>query len=90
MIKMFFRQCYVKNWTWHANGRKFNNGLLRHVTDSPQWKKMDSLYPEFGSDPRNLRLGLATDGMNPYGNLSSKHSSWPVLLIIYNLLYCCA
>jgi len=49
-----------------------------------QWKKIDSLYPEFGSDLRNLRLSLATDGMNPYGNLSSKHSSWPVLLIIYN------
>jgi len=25
--------------------------------------------------------------MNPYGNLSSKHSSWAVLLIIYNLPY---
>ena len=23
--------------------------------------------------------------MNPYGNLRSKHSSWPVLLMIYNL-----
>jgi len=45
------------------------------------------LYSEFGSDPRNLKLGLATDGMNPYGNLSSKHSSRFVLLIIYNLLY---
>jgi len=31
-----------------------------------------------GSDPRNLRFGLVTDGMNLYGNLSSKHSSWPV------------
>jgi len=25
--------------------------------------------------------------MNPYGNLGSKHSSWPVLLFIYNLSY---
>jgi len=76
----------AKNLTWHANGRKCD-GLLRHVADSPQWKKTDSLYPEFGRDPRNLRLGLTTDGMNPYGNLISKHSSWPVLLIIYNFLY---
>jgi len=64
----------AKSLTWHANGRKCD-GLLRHVVDSPQWKKIDSLYPEFRSDPRNLRLGLATNGMNPYGNLSSKHSS---------------
>ena len=45
------------------------------------------MYPEFESDLRNLRLGLAIDGMNPYGNLSIKHSSWPILLIIYNLSY---
>jgi len=23
-----------------------------------------------------------TDGMNPYGNLSSKHNSWPILVQI--------
>jgi len=75
-----------KNLVWHANGRK-SDGLLRRAADLPQWKKIDTLYPQFGSDPRNLWLGLATDGMNPYGNLSSKHSSWPVLSIIYNLPY---
>ena len=42
-------------------------------------------FPEFGAEARNLRLGLAIDGINPYGNLSSKHSSWPILLMIYNL-----
>jgi len=76
----------AKNLRWHANGKKID-GLLRHVANSPQWKKIDSLFPEFESDPRNLRVGLATDGMNPYGNLSSKHSLWPVLVIIYNLSY---
>jgi len=60
--------------TWHANGGKCDE-LLRHATNSPQWKKIDYLYPKFGSDPRNLKLGLATDRMNQYGNLSSKHSS---------------
>jgi len=28
---------------------------------------------------------LATDGMNPFGNLRGNYSSWPVLLVIYNL-----
>jgi len=76
----------AKNLTWLANGRTCDE-LLRHATDSPQWKKIDCLYPEFGSDPRNLILDLVTDGMNPYGNLSSKHSSWSASLIIYNLAY---
>ena len=74
----------AKNLRWHADDRKCD-GKLRHPANSLQWKRVDSLFPEFGNEPRNLRLGLATDGMNPYGNLSSIHSSWPVLLVIYNL-----
>ena len=40
---------------------------------------------EFGAEPRNIRLGLSTDGMNPFGNMSSRHSTWPVNLCMYNL-----
>jgi len=74
----------AKNLTWHADRRKID-GLLRHPADSSQWKEFDCHYPDFGNEPRNLRLGLASDGMNPFGNLSTSHSSWSVLLMIYNL-----
>jgi len=67
-----------------ARGRKCDN-ILRHPVDSPQWKKIDETCPKFGVEQRNLRLVLATDGMNLYGNLSSKHSSRLVLLMICNL-----
>ncbi|WVZ83931.1 LOW QUALITY PROTEIN: hypothetical protein U9M48_031025 [Paspalum notatum var. saurae] len=33
---------------------------------------------------RNIRLGLATDGFNPFGKMSSSYSMWPVFLIPYN------
>ena len=36
-------------------------------------------------DPRNLRLGLAMDGVNPFGLRSSSWSTWPVCLVNYNL-----
>ncbi|XP_006596816.1 uncharacterized protein [Glycine max] len=65
-------------------GRK-SDGLLRHPADSSQWKQFDSLYPDFGNEPRNLRVALASNGMNLLGNLSTNHSSWPILLMIYNL-----
>ena len=32
-----------------------------------------------------MRLRLATDGFNLYGNISSTHNTWPVILISYNL-----
>ena len=74
----------AKDFTWHADGRKCD-GLLYQPTDSSQWMKINSLYLDFGKETRNLRLGLASDGMNAYGSLSTQHSSWPILLVIYNL-----
>jgi len=38
-------------------------------------RKLIKKIPEFGKESRNLRLGLATDETNPFGNLSSNHSS---------------
>ena len=84
---LFANEDSAKDLTWHENGR-ISNGIVRHSADCSQWKKIDGLYPNFGKEPRNLRLGLASDGMNPYGTLSTQHSSWPVLLVIYNLPPC--
>ena len=74
----------ARNLIWHANGRKTDE-MIWHVADSPQWKHIDDTYPTFGREARNLRLGLCTDGVNPFGNMTSQHSTWPVLMVIYNL-----
>jgi len=74
----------AKDLAWHENGRNCD-GMLHHPANSSQWKKIDRLFLDFGKEARNLRLGLASDGMNPYGSLSTQHSSWLVLLVIYNL-----
>ncbi|XP_058726569.1 uncharacterized protein LOC131597928 [Vicia villosa] len=59
----------TKNLRWHAD-EMTHGGNIRHVADLLQWKKIDSLFSDFGVEPRNLRLGLATDEMNPFGYLS--------------------
>ncbi|GAU41485.1 hypothetical protein TSUD_239610 [Trifolium subterraneum] len=64
--RLFTNANDAKNLRWHAEERKCD-GQIRHVADSLQWKKIDSLFPNFGKESRNLRLGLATDGMNPFG-----------------------
>ena len=33
----------------------------------------------------NVRLGLASDWFNPFGNMSTNNSVWPVVLVPYNL-----
>ena len=69
----------------HKEGRRDDDYYLRHPTNSTQWRNIDMKYGKFAKDPRNVRFALSTDGMNPFGNMSSSHSVWPVLLSIYNL-----
>ncbi|KAI5313779.1 hypothetical protein L3X38_042955 [Prunus dulcis] len=49
------------------------------------WKEFDRTFPEFAADPRNVRLGLATDGFNSYEVLNQHHSTWPIFIFPYNL-----
>ena len=46
---------------------------------------MDTQFSWFSQDPRNVRLGLATDGFNPFGTMSTHYSMWPVVLVPYNM-----
>jgi len=82
--RMLANPTNAKNLRCRAYQRRCD-GLVRHPTNSIQWKKIDKEFPIFDNESRNLRLGLASDGMNPYGNLSTNHSSWLGLLVIYNL-----
>ena len=57
---------------------------MNHPCDGKAWKFFDIMKPEFSCDPRNVRLGLAADGFNPFGNMSQGYSMWPVILTAYN------
>ncbi|XP_028053479.1 uncharacterized protein LOC114257860 [Camellia sinensis] len=50
-------------------------------------KKKQQRIPQkiFASEPRNVRLGLAADGFNPFKAMNVSHSSWPVIMMPYNL-----
>jgi hypothetical protein len=69
---------------WHANGRT-KDGVFRHPTDGKAWKSFDNLHPDFSFDSRNIRLGLTLNEFNFFGNMSTSHSTWLVMLILYNL-----
>ncbi|XP_078165505.1 uncharacterized protein LOC144560201 [Carex rostrata] len=82
--RLFANPKDAKLLRWHEDERK-RDGKLRHPADSPQWRNIDRDFTGFGGESRNLRLGLSTDGMSPFGSMSSWHSTWPVLICIYNL-----
>ncbi|KAL4557971.1 hypothetical protein LXL04_036167 [Taraxacum kok-saghyz] len=75
-LKMLFsNENEAKLLCWHSEERVID-GKLRHVADSPQWRNIDNKYPEFGNEMRNIRFGLSSDGINPFGNMSSRHSTY--------------
>ncbi|XP_026445460.1 uncharacterized protein LOC113346086 [Papaver somniferum] len=56
------------------------------VCNAPGYKNDDEKGTKIPhKDPRNVRLGLATDGFNPFENMSNAHRTWPVVIVPYNL-----
>ncbi|KAL4281757.1 hypothetical protein GQ457_03G020570 [Hibiscus cannabinus] len=82
--RLFMSSKTAESMRWHHDGRT-DDGLLRHPADCLAWKSFDQKYPGFAGDPRNVRLGLASDGFNPFKIMSTSYSTWPVVLVPYNL-----
>jgi hypothetical protein len=55
------------------------------MVDSKVWKHIDAMWLNFTKDPRKLHFALTTNEMNPFGDFNFKHSTWPILLLMYNL-----
>ncbi|GLT51255.1 hypothetical protein SLA2020_246760 [Shorea laevis] len=74
----------AEQMTWHLTCRGESEKIV-HPAGAEAWKHFDRTYPDFASDPRNVRLGLCTDGFTPFGHTSAPYSCWPVFLTVYNL-----
>jgi len=70
---------------WHKLKRQPREKEMSHLADGEAWKDFDKEYPDFAKDPRNLRLGLATNGFNPFSEKNTRYSMWPVFVVPYNL-----
>nr|GEW57755.1 hypothetical protein [Tanacetum cinerariifolium] len=71
--KLFMSPKIVASMRWYDEGRT-KDGCLRHPANSPTWKKFDFKYPDLAKEPRNVRLGLASDGFNPFRNMNNSHT----------------
>lgn len=82
--RMFSTPLQASYLTWHKHyGGK--PGPMRCVADPLQWKKINTDFSDFANEPQNIRFALATDGVNPFLVKRSTWSTWPVLLLNYNI-----
>jgi hypothetical protein len=83
--RMFLNPKEAAIMTWWDDERKVGDDEIARPTDGTQWQRFVDKYKEFSTDPRNVRFGLSTNGMNPFNERTSDHITWPVILIMYNI-----
>lgn len=54
-------------------------------TDGSAFMDIEEKWPHFKKEPRNLRISLAADGVNTFGEMRSVYSMWPVFVINNNI-----
>jgi hypothetical protein len=58
---------------------------MQSVVHSKQWESIQGIDSRFTEKTTNLYAGMVVDGGNPFGNQSTRHSTWLVLIVLYNL-----
>ena len=58
---------------------------MRIPADCLAFRHIDTRWPEFKNEPINIKLGVSLDGVNPFSMQPSKCSTWPVVIINYNI-----
>ena len=74
----------AKDMRWYID-KRVDDRIMRHPADREEWKEFDLQHLHFALKPRNVRLGLATNGFNIFENMNNNYSMWPIILISYNL-----
>ena len=69
---------------YHTRNRS-GDDILRMPADGSAFTDMEEKWPHFKEEPRNLRLSLGADSVNPFGELRSIYSVWPIFVINNNI-----
>lgn len=83
--RLYMSKSTARQMRWHKEGKRTKEGVMIHPSDGEAWKHFDRQHPEFAAEPRNVRIGLSTDGFTPFNMTSHPYSCWPVFAVPYNL-----
>ena len=87
LLALYRSPTFSKLMQWYAHHRS-SDGTLKVPADGKAFKHAENLFKTHVGqeyDSRNVFLGLAMDGISPSGTNSTSHSTWPVMLVLYNL-----
>jgi hypothetical protein len=82
--RLFRCQSIEQFMDFHAKNRS-RDDVLRMPVDGSALNYIEEKWPIFKEEPPNVRLSLAVDGVNPFGELRSTYSVWHIFVINNNL-----
>ncbi|XP_073120385.1 uncharacterized protein [Henckelia pumila] len=82
--RLYASTATASHMRWHHD-HHFDGDTMTHPSDSPTWCHFDETHPGFADEIRNVRLGISTDGFQPFGQTGQQYSTWPVIVTPYNL-----
>jgi hypothetical protein len=82
--RLFRCESIAQFMDYHAHNRS-EDGVLRMSTDGFSFRENEGKWADFKDEPRNVRLSLAAGGVNPFGELRSIYSVWPIFVINNNI-----
>ena len=82
--RLYASEATAESMRWHDD-HFVEDGEMRHCYDSSTWKHFNAMHPSFAAKIRKVRLGLCTNGFQPFEQTGSHYSLWPVILTPYNL-----
>ena len=69
---------------YHAHNI-IQDDILRMHANGYAFRDMEEKLPHFKEEPRNVRLSLVADGVNPFVEMRSIYLVWPIFVISNNI-----
>jgi hypothetical protein len=66
---------------WHNVKWQPSEKEMSHPADAEAWQDFNREFLDSAKDARNLRLGLTTDGFNPFSEKNTKYIMWPMFVV---------
>jgi hypothetical protein len=82
--RLFRCESIAQFMDYHAHNRS-GDGVLRMPADGSAFREIEEKWVDFKDEPRNVRLSLPADGVNPFGELRYIYSVWPIFVINNNI-----
>ena len=59
--------------------------VIRMPAYGSAFRNMGEKWPHFKEEPRNIRISLAADGLNPFAHMKYIYTVWPIFVINNNI-----